>query len=333
MSILSEINRIKNAVEDSFDVVSVKGGTVPASEIIDNLPEAIASIPEGVEPNLQDKTVTENGTVTADAGYDGLGTVIVNVTGGGGSSVTPKTETWQHNTYVTLSIDIDEEGNLEVYKSEGSGTANNLVICYPQSDTYSAESEITKIPASFLSSPGQKSMPITVWWDNQSGVHNDHNNHTLTFEVVSTEPVDPISGTFTENGTYSAPEGKGYTSVTVNVSGGGGGENVQAATGYKTTVSTSMSSTGLSLTVAKTGTYTVSWAGWRSSNSGTFQSQLYIENTAYGTAQGTFQNTYGQSVTLTNVSLTAGQTIEVRARSRGTSYYMAVANLCIVQTA
>ena len=35
-------------------------------------------------PVLQDKTITENGTYTADGGYDGLGMVTVDVKGGGG---------------------------------------------------------------------------------------------------------------------------------------------------------------------------------------------------------------------------------------------------------
>jgi len=46
---------------------------------------AIASIGQAT---LQTKTTTQNGTVTPDAGYEGLSEVIVNVPTGGGSSVT-----------------------------------------------------------------------------------------------------------------------------------------------------------------------------------------------------------------------------------------------------
>jgi hypothetical protein len=44
-----------------------------------------ASANVNVQPNLQIKTATENGTVMPDQGYDGLSSVLVNVSGGGGS--------------------------------------------------------------------------------------------------------------------------------------------------------------------------------------------------------------------------------------------------------
>lgn len=47
---------------------------------------------EGYTPVLQNKIITENGEYTADSGYDGLGTVTVNVeSGGGGSGVAVET--------------------------------------------------------------------------------------------------------------------------------------------------------------------------------------------------------------------------------------------------
>lgn len=111
--------------------------------------------------------------------------------------------------------------------------------------------------------------------------------------------------------------------------GGGSAKNTQCYHGYATVSATAYTATAVSLTVAKTGTYKVSWTGWRNTNSGTSGSQLYIGNTAYGSANTSFLNTYGHSVVLNNVSLQAGQVITVRARARSTSYVMGVGNLCI----
>lgn len=112
-------------------------------------------------------------------------------------------------------------------------------------------------------------------------------------------------------------------------SGGGSSKNIQVYSGYDETNQASYTATDVSLTVAKTGTYKVSWMGYRNTTSGTSGSQLYIGSTAHGTANTTFVRSYGQSVVLNNVSLTKDQVITVYARARNTNYYMGVGNLII----
>lgn len=127
-----------------------------------------------------------------------------------------------------------------------------------------------------------------------------------------------------------------YTSAGVKTAGtnsGGGGMNVQYYIGADYARATSYTATDVTLTVSTTGTYTVSWVGWRSTSSGTSGSQLYINGSSYGSANTSFTGNYGQSIKLTGVSLDAGDVLVVRARSRSTSYYMYVGNLIIEQTA
>ena len=116
-----------------------------------------------------------------------------------------------------------------------------------------------------------------------------------------------------------------------NSGGGGTSKNVQIAAGVNRVATTSYTAvSGQTLTVAKTGTYDVYWTGYRSSTSGTNGSQLYIGDSAYGTAQTSFSNN-GQAIHLSAVSLTKNDVITVRARARGTSYYMYVGNLTIIE--
>lgn len=156
--------------------------------------------------------------------------------------------------------------------------------------------------------------------------------------IVVTEETDAgggiikhITGTvvsgnlnISENGTYNVVE---KAQVTVNVPTGST-KNVQDYIGMDYTTSTSYTATDVTLTVAKTGTYKVSWMGFRNTTSSS-GSQLYINGTAYGSAYTSFTRSYGQEVTINNVSLSEGDVLVVRAKARSSSYYMYVGNLII----
>lgn len=145
--------------------------------------------------------------------------------------------------------------------------------------------------------------------------------------AITAIPTPSGSLPIDSNGTYDV---SAYATAVVNVAGSS--KNVQVAAGVnRATTSSYTAISGQSLTVAVTGKYDVYWSGFRSSTSGTSGSQLYINGSAYGDAEITFSN-HGQSVHLTNVSLTKNQTVAVYARSRGNGYYMYVANLTIIQT-
>lgn len=153
---------------------------------------------------------------------------------------------------------------------------------------------------------------------------------TKSGNAVTVSASELVSGseTKTENGTYDVTN---LAELVVNVPSGGSSKNMQIASGVDRVATTTYTAvSGQTLTVSKTGTYDIYWTGFRSSTGGTNGSQLYIGSTAYGSAQTTFSN-HGQAIHLQNVSLTQGQVLTVRARARGTNYYMYVGNLTIIE--
>lgn len=164
----------------------------------------------------------------------------------------------------------------------------------------------------------------------------DLNQHTVKVEHLEfvDGPLNLIAKSVTANGTYTASSDNadGYSSVTVNVSGGGGTSmNVQTA--QSTTMATSSTYTKTaSLTCSKAGTYDVYWDCFRSSTGGSNGSQLRIDDNTYGSANTTFSN-HVQTNHLTGVTLAANQEVAVYARSRGSGYYAYCGQLTIVQTA
>lgn len=118
-------------------------------------------------------------------------------------------------------------------------------------------------------------------------------------------------------------------SVTGTYEGSGGStKNIQVNSGSNSVRTNGYTSTGHSLTVAKTGTYKVSWTAWRSSSQGTMGTNLHVNSTS-GTNQQTWTNTYGQHIVLNNQSYTEGDVLTLYATAGSTSRYCWVAGLTI----
>jgi hypothetical protein len=79
-----------------------------------------ASAAVNVQPVLQQKTATENGTVTPDSGYDGLSSVTVDVSGGGDATYISKEDG-------TIGAEIGP-GKYKVYFNGFAKSANDVTI-------------------------------------------------------------------------------------------------------------------------------------------------------------------------------------------------------------
>lgn len=175
------------------------------------------------------------------------------------------------------------------------------------------------------------SQNITLWGASYSGVPSvllpKTGGGTASFTDV-TDTTAAASDVATGKYFYTA---SGVRTAGTS-SGGGSSMNVQVA--QSTTRSTSTSYTEvISLTCEASGTYNVYWSTFRSSTSGTWGSQLYIGNSAHGSAQTGSWSNHIQNIEFTGVQIDAGEEVAVRVRSRGSNYYGYVGTLVIEQTA
>lgn len=186
------------------------------------------------------------------------------------------------------------------------------------------------------------STSVSPWIDNINGnIYFSVKNYNSTFSVKIEKLELNSSGggggggstliekSITANGTYNASDDSadGYSKVTVNVSSGSSKntQTVQSTTRLNNTALGSITS----LTCSKAGTYDVYWSCARSSTSGTWGSQLYINGVAYDTENTTFTN-HVQVNHLSNVTIPANATVAVYGRSRS-GYYIYAPQLTIVE--
>lgn len=234
--------------------------------------------------------------------------------------------------------------NVKGFRAKATSDVSDKSYLRPQgSETYTSNGthDVTELAEAVVSIPSgtagtpvatkgtvsNHSISVTPSVTNTAGLIS---SGTKTGTAVTVSASELVSGseTKTANGTYDVTN---LASLVVNVSGGSS-KNVQIVqqTGTRITSTTYSKACG-DITVSKTGTYHVYWSAYKTSSSGTWGTQLYINDSAYGTAQTTFTSSYYQAIHLTNVSLTANQKVAVYGRSRGSNYYLYVGQLTIIE--
>ena len=262
----------------------------------------------GISRKSSTDLTASGATVTAPAGYyESNATKTISngsVTTPASISGTTATVSTGTNT-LTLTKSVSVTPNVTTAGYISAGTAGNASVSLQANVTTKAAATIT---------PGTSNQTIA------SGTY-------LTGTQTISGDANLVAGNI-KNGTT-------IFGVTGNYEGSGGGKACQISNTVGRAASSTYTAVGPSITVQKAGTYHVYWSGYRSSTSGTNGSQLYINDTAYGSAQTSFNTGSGltntQSVHLTNVSLSANAVLTIRARSRGNNYYMYVQDLIIIE--
>lgn len=201
------------------------------------------------EPTLQTVTKTytpttsqQTETITASAGYDGIEEVDITVnampTGTAGTPTATKGTVSNHSVSITPTV-TNGAGYIPggtktgtpvtVSASELDSGTKNITANGNGQDVVGYASVNVSVPNSYTASDEGKVVSSgalvaqTARSISANGTYDTTTNNSISVSVPSQSPViNPL--TVTENGTYTAPSGvDGYSPVTVNVSGGGGG--------------------------------------------------------------------------------------------------------------
>lgn len=152
MSIASELTNLEGNIEDSYDAVNDMGGIVPAQRNMDNLDQAIRTIPQSTGPTPGD------GTLTIQQDGSTLGTFTANQS-------------------TNTTVNITSPGVTTFYFT------NNVFGPDVHISIYSDQAKTTAVPASTVVDAYKRGKVILV------GSYN--NNHSETYELSEvTETTD-----------------------------------------------------------------------------------------------------------------------------------------------
>lgn len=76
-----QIEKLRDVLHTCYESIASKGGTLPpvGERNMTNLPDAVESVPQVVGAELEELTITENGTYTPQEGVDGFSKVVADV--------------------------------------------------------------------------------------------------------------------------------------------------------------------------------------------------------------------------------------------------------------
>lgn len=312
-------------------------GTDLHGQIVTNTSNANASYSTSFTKTYSNGTLTITGSGT---NFQANQYKLIYTYGGSSANLgTAQTQVGSGATSVAFTGLTDEPDYFSVIFKSNFGTSSGyqrvMSVAYDGTNTYGVAMDSgAKALSSWSYTYSNGTLTVSSQGTNNGGYFHQPGYYQLTYGIGGTvEPVEievePLS--VTTNGTYTAPTGKAYSPVTVNVSGGSS-KNAQVVQQSNTRItSTTYSKASGEITVSKTGTYDVYWTSYRTSTSGTWGTQLYIDGEEYGSAQTTFTSSYYQAIHLSNVSLTSGDKISVYGRSRGNNYYLYVGQLTIIE--
>ena len=308
---MSKVSITRSLLDDLAMSISAKSGeAVPMT--LTEMKDAVDDIQVG-STTIDALSVTANGTYTAPTNH-AYSPVTVNV-----PTPTPtlqtKTASYTPNASQqteTISADSGYDGLDSVsitVNAMPSGTAGT--------------------PTATKGTVSNHSISVTPSVTNTTG-YITGSTKTGTAVTVSASELVSGSQTITSNQTVDVTN---LAEVVVNVASGSS-KNTQVVQSTTRTNASSLTAIGAELTVSKTGTYDIYYSCFRTntSSSYTWATRLYINGTAYGTAENATWTNNQQNTHLSSISLTSGDKLRVYGRNtRGTSYYVCAPTLAIVE--
>lgn len=227
-------------------------GTDLHGQIVTNTSNANASYSDSFTKSYNNGTLTITGTGT---NFQANQYKLVYTYGGTSANLgTAETQVGSGATSISFTGLTDEPDYFSVvFKSDfgtSSGYQRVMAVAYDGNSTYGmAMDSGAKAESVWSYNYNNGTLTVSSTSTSSGGYFHQPGYYHLTYGIGGTvEPteieVEPLS--VTQNGTYTAPTGKAYSPVTVNVSGGGG-VNVKTTTWTNNSTSTvSHQFTGLS---------------------------------------------------------------------------------------